>query len=116
MSKNQVKDKSYELALAVIELYKHLVTDQREYVISKQLLRSGTSVGANIRESEYAESKADFLHKLLIALKECNESEYWLDLLTDSELADSALIQPVRNLNKEVLKLLISITKSLKSK
>ena len=76
MKKNIVKDKSFSFALKVIKTYKVLITDQREFVLSKQLLRSGTSIGALVRESEHAESKADFIHKLSIALKEANEREY----------------------------------------
>lgn len=82
---NLIKNKSFEFALEDVNLNKYLVTDKKEYVISKQLLRSGTSIGALVRESEYAESKADFIHKLSIALKEANESEYWLELLFASE-------------------------------
>lgn len=75
-----MKDRSFEFAISVITFCKEL-EDKREYVLSKQLLRSGTAVGALIREPEHAESKKDFIHKLAIALREANESDYWLDLL-----------------------------------
>jgi len=80
-----LKDKSFEFALLVVRLYKTLVETKKEYVLSKQLLRSGTSIGANIREAQNAESKADFVHKLSIAQKECDESLYWLELLHKSD-------------------------------
>jgi len=85
MTKYIVRDKSFSFALRVIKLYKYLVDEKREYILSKQVLRSGTAVGALIREAEQGESKADFIHKLTIALKEANETEYWLDLLFQSE-------------------------------
>jgi len=85
MKENVIKDKSFDFALRIINLYKYLSEEKKEYVLSKQLLRSGTSVGANIRESEHAESKNDFIHKLSISLKEANESHYWIELLYKSD-------------------------------
>lgn len=81
MKDNVVKDKSLEFAVRIVNLYKFLVNEQKEFVMSKQILRSGTSIGANIREAEQAQSRADFINKLNIALKEANETEYWLELL-----------------------------------
>src|SRR5688572_28981715 len=81
---NPLRTKSFSFALRTINLYKHL-TNQKEYVLSKQVLRSGTSIGANIMESNRAESRMDFVHKLSIALKEAAETEYWLCLLRDSQ-------------------------------
>lgn len=78
---NAVRDKSFSFAVRIVKLYQYLVEQKKEYVLSKQLLRSGTSVGAMIREAEHAESKNDFSHKFAIAQKEINESIYWLDLL-----------------------------------
>lgn len=80
MKENTVKNKSYAFALRIIKAYKFLSSEQREFVLSKQMLRSGTGIGALIREAEHAESKADFIHKMNIALKEANETEYWLTL------------------------------------
>ena len=80
MKDNVVKDKSLEFAVRIVNLYKFLVNEQKEFVMSKQILRSGTSIGANIREAEQAQSRADFINKLNIALKEANETEYWLEL------------------------------------
>ncbi len=84
MKENIIKNKSFEFALRIIKLYKHLQSE-KEYILSKQILRSGTSVGALVRESEHAQSTADFIHKLSIAQKEANESEYWLELLHQSD-------------------------------
>lgn len=81
---NAVRDKSFSFAVRIVKLYQYLVEQKKEYVLSKQLLRSGTSVGAMIREAEHAESKNDFSHKLAIAQKEINESIYWLDLLKET--------------------------------
>jgi four helix bundle protein len=84
MRKNLIKEKSFDIALLIIDTYKSLVKDKKEFVMSKQLLRSGTAVGALIREAEHAQSKADFIHKMSIALKEANETEYWINLLHKS--------------------------------
>jgi four helix bundle protein len=114
MKKNVVKRKSFDFALEIIRLYKILINQNKEYVLSKQLLKSGTSIGAMVRESEYAESKADFIHKLAIALKEANECEYWILLLYHSNyivLEDYKIIS--REIN-ELIRLLISIIKSSK--
>src|SRR3954468_2791596 len=81
---NIIVSKSYSFALKVIEVYKDLITGKKEYVLSKQLLRAGTSVGANVHEAVASESKKDFIHKLGIAVKEARESLYWLQLLKDS--------------------------------
>lgn len=82
--KNVIKEKSFEFAVEIVYLYRVLI-ERREFVLSKQLLRSGTSIGSNVREAEQAESKADFIHKLAISLKEANETEYWLDLLFETK-------------------------------
>ena len=112
---NTVKNKSYAFALRVIKAYKYLGSEQREFVLSKQLLRSGTSIGALIREAEHAESKADFIHKMNIALKEANETEYWLMLLHDSEYIDNNSFNSIISDCQELIKLLISIIKSSKA-
>ena len=113
---NVIKDKSFDFALRVVKLYKYLTTNKKEYVLSKQLLRSGTSVGAMVREAEHAESKADFIHKLSIALKEANESEYWLELLHQSDYIDDKGFQSIPSDLKEILRLLTSIIKTAKKK
>ncbi|MDX1907382.1 MAG: four helix bundle protein [Bacteroidia bacterium] len=76
-----IAQKSFAFAVKIVQVYKRLTTDHKEYVISKQLLRSGTSIGANVREASHAQSIADFIHKLSISQKESNETRYWLDLL-----------------------------------
>jgi four helix bundle protein len=87
MKNNIIKDRSFAFSLQLIECYK-LMNDKREYVLSKQLLRSGTSIGANIEEAIAGQSKRDFLSKMTIALKECRETHYWLRLLSHSQLVE----------------------------
>jgi TIGR02436 family protein len=114
MEEKTVKYKSYAFALRIIKAYKFLSSEQREFVLSKQLLRSGTAIGALIREAEHAESKADFIHKLSVSLKEANETEYWLMLLHDSDLLGEKAFQSILADCQELIKMLISIIKTLK--
>ena len=114
MRENIIKNKSFDFALRIVKLYQYLVSDKKEFVLSKQLLRSGTSIGANIRESEHAESKADFIHKLSISLKEANETEYWLELLYRANYFDEKAYTFLMNDCTELLKLLTSIIKTAK--
>ncbi|MBO5678840.1 MAG: four helix bundle protein [Bacteroidaceae bacterium] len=111
---NIVKDKSLSFAIRIVNLYKYLVTEKRETVMSKQLLRCGTSIGANIREAEQAQSRADFLSKQNIALKEANETEYWLELLMRTGFITQNEYESINNDCVELNKLLISIIKSTK--
>ncbi len=113
--KNVIKEKSFEFAKEIVYLYK-VSADKREFVLSKQLLRSGTSIGANVREAEHAQSKADFIHKLSISLKEANETEYWLDLLHETNYLTDEEFRNVKNKNIEILKLLTSIINTSKNK
>ena len=113
---NIIRTKSYQFAVRVVNLYKLLVGDRKEFVLSKQLLPSGTSIGANVREAEHAESKADFIHKLSIALKEANETEYWLDLLKETSYLNNSEYISIQIDIKEILKLLTSIIKTSKQK
>jgi four helix bundle protein len=106
--RNVIHEKSFEFALDVIKISKQL-TEIKEFTLSKQLLRSGTSVGANTRESKNAESKKDFIHKLSISQKECDESIYWIDLLFHSEYIDSDTHEKLNNKANELLKILKSI-------
>ncbi|WP_353077407.1 four helix bundle protein [Flavobacterium sp.] len=110
---NVIKEKSFEFAKEIVYLYKNLA-DKKEFVLSRQLLKSGTSIGANIREAEHAQSKADFINKLSISLKEANETEYWLDLLYETNYLSDELFQNLKNKNIELLKLLISIINTSK--
>jgi four helix bundle protein len=116
MKNNVIMDKSYAFALRIIKLYKYLINEKKEYVLSKQILRSGTSVGALIKEAEHAQSKADFLNKMNIALKEANETEYWLMLLKDSGYIDEESYDSIYPDSVELIKLLVSIVKSTKEK
>ena len=110
---NILEKKSY--ALRIVKLCKYL-QDGGEFVLSKQLLRSGTAVGALVREVKYAQSKADFIHKLSIGLKEANEASYWLMLLKDSEYIEEKWFNSMYKDNVELLKLLVSIVNSCKKK
>jgi len=101
-------------ALRIIKLSRYLSEERREYILSKQILRSGTAIGALVREAEFGESKKDFVHKLSIALKEANETEYWLSLLNDSKYLDETLYQSIQPEITELLKLLISSIKTTK--
>ncbi|MCB1172428.1 MAG: four helix bundle protein [Leptospiraceae bacterium] len=112
-SKNILRDKSYQFALQIVQLSRKL-DEQRDYVLSKQILRSGTAIGALVRESEYAQSKADFAHKLSIALKEANETEYWLQLLFDSQLIDQSVFNELRALCIEIIKIATASIKTAK--
>ena len=113
MGRNILKEKSYAFALRVVKLYKYLCRDN-EYVLSKQVLRSGTAVGALVSESEFGQSKADFISKLSIALKEANETLYWLSLLKDSEYIDEKMFQSMKPDIEELIKLLVSSIKTAK--
>ncbi len=107
-------NKSYAFALRIIKLYKYLVSDKKEYVLSKQVLRSGTSIGALVKEAEHAQSKKDFINKMNIALKEANETEYWLMLLKDSDYIDESSFNSIHPDSVELIKLLVSIVKTSK--
>jgi four helix bundle protein len=114
MKTNIVAAKSYLFAIRIVKLYKWLCAEKREYVLSKQLLRSGTAVGALLREAEHGQSKADFLSKVNIALKEANESEYWLMLLKDTGYLSENEYLNIQKDCGEINKLLISIVKTTK--
>lgn len=111
-----VGKKSYAFALDIIILYKYLVRDKKEFILSKQLLRSGTSIGANINEALSAESKRDFIHKLSIALKESKETFYWINLLSDSEYIDKEKFDVINHSCNELIKILSSIILTTKQK
>jgi len=111
---NVIKEKSFAFAVRVVNLYKYLCDTKKEFILSKQLLRSGTAIGALVREAEQAESKPDFVHKMAIALKEANETEYWILLLQETGYLKADEAESITNDNKELLKLLTSIIKSTK--
>ncbi|MBQ8403183.1 MAG: four helix bundle protein [Clostridia bacterium] len=106
--KNPIEEKSFAFAVRSVKLYRHLTEAKKEYVISKQFLRSGTSIGANVSE----ESKADFVAKMHIALKEANETEYWLRLLYASEYLSEAEFQSMERDVNELISIIVSICKT----
>lgn len=114
-SDNVVKEKSYAFAVRIVRVVQYLQQHKKEFVISKQLLKSGTASGALIREAEYGESKKDFVHKLFIALKEANETEYWLCLLKDTDYLTHREYQSLVKDVIELKKLLTAIIKTTKA-
>ena len=115
MRDNILLNKSKALALRVIRMYNYLCDEKKEFVLSKQVLRSGTSIGANIREANRSQSKKEFIAKLNISLKEADETMYWLELLHESEYLDDNTFNSIYNDTEELVKLLVSIIKSTKS-
>jgi len=115
-SNNVVESKSFDFAVRIVNLCKYLTNEKKEFVLSKQLLRSGTSIGANICEAQKAQSAPDFTSKLYIALKEANETHYWLRLLHKTEYLTETEFQSLHNDIDEIMALLMSITKSVKNK
>ena len=115
-SDNIVESKSFDFAVRVVNLYKYLTNEKKEFVLSKQLLRSGTSIGANICEAQKAQTSPDFISKLYVALKEANETSYWLRLLNKTEYLTQAEFVSLHNDIDEIIALLMSITKSVKNK
>ena len=109
------KFKSKKFAVRIVNLYKYLCNDKKEYVLSKQILRSGTSIGANVRESIHAQSSADFINKLSIALKEADETEYWLELLNASDIIDDVEFKSMSDDVKQIIGTLVKIIKSKKA-
>lgn len=109
---NVSEEKSFEFAVRIVNLCKYLTTEKREYVLSKQLLRSGTSIGANISEAQRAQSKADFTAKMSIALKEANETHYWLRLLYRTEYLTQSQFDSLEQDVLELLRMLIAICKT----
>ncbi len=115
---NIILDKSFSFSVRVVNLYKYLCAEKREYVLSKQLLRSGTSIGANINEAQAGQSKADFIAKMAIASKEARESKYWIELLIKIDYLniDDTHTKSLQNDIEEIIKLLTSIVKSSQGK
>lgn len=114
MKKNEIKEKSLLFAERIVSAYKYLCEEKKEYVLSKQLLRCGTSIGANIAEAQYGSSKKDFLNKVYIALKECNETLYWLELLFRCEYFSEKAYASLYGDCDELRRILSAITKSTK--
>lgn len=116
MSDSPVRDKSYKLAIRIVNLYKVLTEQRKEYVLSKEVLRSGTSIGAHVREAGQGESRADFIHEMSIALKEASKTQYWLELLRDAGFLTQEGFDSINGDCEEVVKLLTSIVKSSKQR
>lgn len=116
MKKNPLKEKNFAFAVRVVKLCKYLQNEKKEYVMSKQLLRSGTAIGALYREAEHGESRADFIHKLAIAQKEANETCYWIDLLAATDYLEKAEYESIKQDAEELLKLLTAIITTTKRK
>ncbi len=115
MKGNIVKIKSFTFAVRIVKLYQYLCEQKKEFILSKQLLRSGTSVGAMVREAEHGESKSDFKHKMSIAQKEINETIYWLELLKETGYLTKEQFDSINTDAVEIIKLITSIIKSTKS-
>ncbi len=113
---NIIESKSFEFAIRIVNLYKYLTSDKQEYVLSKQILKSGTSIGANVAEAQKAQTKPDFNTKMNIALKEANETYYWLRLLYKTDYLSSNEFNSLENDIKEIIALLISICKKTNCK
>ncbi|WP_178990625.1 four helix bundle protein [Winogradskyella schleiferi] len=114
MKPNIIKEKSFDFAVNIVNLYKDLAYNKKEFVMSRQLLKSGTSIGANVREAEFAQSKLDFISKMSISLKEANETDYWLDLLHATEFLSEDEFDKFKPKSQEMLRLLVSIVKTSK--
>ena len=115
-NENILHEKSLKFAVRIVRFYQYLCEDKKEYVLSKQILRSGTSIGANIRESKNAQSDADFICKLHISLKEADETQYWLELLKMSEIISDESYDSLNKDVSELIALLTTIIKSMKAK
>ena len=115
MKDNSLKDKSYQFAIRIVKLSQVLQQDRKEFVLSKQVLRSGTAVGALIREAEFGQSRADFTSKMSISLKEANETEYWLSLLKDTDFISESQFMSLQSDCKELIAMLVSTVKTSKS-
>ena len=116
MKENVIVDKSKKFALRIIRMYRYLCDKKKEFVLSKQVLRSGTSIGVNVREAERGQSKADFMAKMSIALKEADETLYWLELLHESDLLSANEFSGIYNDGQEIVRILVSITQTSKRK
>ncbi|MBR6785554.1 MAG: four helix bundle protein [Clostridia bacterium] len=116
MSENIISKKSFDFAVRTVNLYKHLTAEKKEFVLSKQLLRSGTSIGANVSEAERGQSKADFNAKLNIALKEANETYYWLRLLHQTDYLTDKEFKSMETDIDEIIAILVSICKKTNKK
>ena len=109
-----IEKRSYLFALRIVKAYKYLIKEHNEHVLSKQMLRSGTSIGAMMREAKFAQSRADFVNKVSIALKEANETLYWIELLHDSEYINDKTFESIHCEANEITSILATIVKTTK--
>ena len=109
---NIIVEKSKDFAIRIVKLYKYLNENKNEYVLSRQLLKSGTSIGANVKEAIRGQTKPDFYTKMNIALKEASETEYWLEILKETDYIDEVLFKSIYADCQEILKILMSISKT----
>jgi four helix bundle protein len=116
MSENVIQKKSFEFSIQIVETYKLLIAEKREFVLSKQLLRSGTSIGANVSEAIHGQSNKDFIHKLQISRKEASETLYWLNLLHATDYLSTEKSNLLTQSCHELLKILTSIIKTMENK
>ena len=116
MGKSILRDKSYAFAIRIVKLSQYLQDKKTEFVLSKQVLRSGTAIGALVREAEFGQSNADFISKMSISLKEANETDYWLALLKDTNYIDEKMFLSMTNDCKELIAMLVSTVKTSKVK
>ncbi len=116
MSESVLREKSYAFAIRIVEMNRFLCADKKEYVLSKQVLRSGTAIGALIHEAEFGQSTADFRTKFTIALKEANETQYWLRLLSDTNYIDAKAFSSLSNDCLELIRMLVATIKTLKKR
>ncbi len=114
MKQSILRDKSFAFALQIVRLSQELQQNQKEFVLSKQILRSGTAIGALVREGEFAQSKSDFINKLSIALKEANETEYWILLLQEAKLIKDEVADSLQSDCKELIAMLVESVKTAK--
>ncbi len=112
MKENVLKDKSYNFAIRIVRLYRYLTVEQKDYVLAKQLLQSGTSIGANVEEANSGQSKRDFIAKLSISLKEAKETHYWLRLLHDCDYLNQQMFDSLLHDCNEIISLLTAIIKT----
>ena len=115
-TENVVVEKSYSFALRIVKLYKYLIEQKKEFVLSKQIVRSGTSIGANVEEAVGGHSEKEFLSKIIISYKEARETHFWLRLMKDSEFLDEKLADSLINDVEELLRILGSISLTMKEK
>jgi four helix bundle protein len=112
MAKSILKQKSYEFAIRTVNLNRYLRTEKHEFVLSKQVLRCGTAIGALIREAEFGQSRADFRNKMYIALKEANETDYWLNLLKDTQFIQAEHFESMSADCSELIRMLVATVKT----